>query len=426
MAGLREQDPERWKDNELELVKMVKNEMTVIQLEKDDFKDKQEEAIDEKMEEPIENHTTNNELDREEKIVEKTKTEEKENETVSGVKINKRKHDNKLSKWLKALLIAILSFGILFSLGILSSFVYTKYIYPAHAKADDQKMLESAKRDPSIGYEVAQELFKREKDGHKSRYEDFITNQHGECHFDHEQAGKEAVEIFCQYLVDYSKDNIEKIDGIARQLFLKHDGVCDDLYYKTGVELLKYGAEKGNADAQFTLGCYYGGAEYHKVDGEWNSYHTLDGHSVDNTKQAYWYLQAANQGHTMAMGNLGNCYMYGLGVVKDEKKGLELIQRAAELGDGFYQCRLGDYYSEGVQMEIGSHKETRKTTDYRSDRIRSYWDYSREQTIYVYEVDVADYITILPKDMKQAQYWWKKAADNGDETAKERLQKIYE
>ena len=46
--------------------------------------------------------------------------------------------------------------------------------------------------------------------------------------------------------------------------------------------------------------------------------------------------------------------------------------------------------------------------------------------VYVYKEDVPDYKTILPIDIKQAQYWWNLAAENGDETAKERLQQIYD
>ena len=107
-----------------------------------------------------------------------------------------------------------------------------------------------------------------------------------------------------------------------------------------------------------------------------------------------------------------------------------LIKSAAERGNAFYQCRLGDFYRDGVKMQVGTHKETRKDTDggwYDSeDKVREYWDDYRLEWVTVYQIEVADYKTILPKDMKQAKYWWKKAADNGNETAKERLQQIYE
>lgn len=358
-------------------------------------------------------------------VVEKS-AGEKKGFTQIDVKTIKKEHDNKLSKYLKILLIVILSLGIMFGLSVLMSFVYTRYIYPSKAKAEDERLVQEASNNPSKAYEIAQELFKRDESGHLSEYQDFLTGKHGVCNFDHIKAGKDAARWYCQYCVASAENDISQSASIAKDLFLKHDGHCDDLYKKTGVEILMYGAEKGNADAQYVLGNYYGGAEYDKEEGGWNNYRTADGKSIDNAKQAYWYLQAANQGHTSAMGNLGLSYMYGTGVNRDEKKGLELIQKAANLDNAFYQCRLGDYYRDGVQKQVGTHKETRKTTDYRTDRIREYYDYARNQFVYVYELEVADYQTILTKDIKRAQYWWKKAADNGDETAKERLQQIYE
>lgn len=46
--------------------------------------------------------------------------------------------------------------------------------------------------------------------------------------------------------------------------------------------------------------------------------------------------------------------------------------------------------------------------------------------MYVYLEEVDDYETLVPKDIEQAKYWWKKAAAQGNEVAKERLQKIYQ
>ena len=52
--------------------------------------------------------------------------------------------------------------------------------------------------------------------------------------------------------------------------------------------------------------------------------------------------------------------------------------------------------------------------------------YATMDFIYVYQVTVPDYKTLIPKDIEQAKYWWKKSAAQGNEQAKERLQKIYE
>ena len=52
--------------------------------------------------------------------------------------------------------------------------------------------------------------------------------------------------------------------------------------------------------------------------------------------------------------------------------------------------------------------------------------YTREQRMYVYMVDVDDYEVLIPQDIEQAKYWWQKAAAQGNEYAKELLQKVYE
>ena len=47
------------------------------------------------------------------------------------------------------------------------------------------------------------------------------------------------------------------------------------------------------------------------------------------------------------------------------------------------------------------------------------WD---DQESYHY-VEVEDYDTLVPKDIEQAKLWWKRSASQGNEIAKERLQK---
>jgi TPR repeat protein len=46
----------------------------------------------------------------------------------------------------------------------------------------------------------------------------------------------------------------------------------------------------------------------------------------------YWWRASAKQGHPDAMQYLGNCYVSGKGVPKDENKGIMWIAKAASLG----------------------------------------------------------------------------------------------
>lgn len=372
-----------------------------------------------------ESELVENESKLQEPFVVKESVEKTKRFTQTDVKTIKKEHDNKLSKYLKILVIVILSLGIMFGLSVLTSFVYIRYVYPSKAKADDEKLIQEAGNNPSKAYEIAQELFKRFESDHKSDYHDFLTGKHGVCSFDHFDAGKEAASVYCQYCIDSAKQDISHSNKIVGDmLFKKADGYCDELYYNAGVEILKYAAYEGDPKAQVALGGYYGGIRYNKEDDDWywGDFYTIDGKNIDHSKQAYWYLQAANQGNPTAMGNLGDAYMRGEGVVKDEVKGLEWIQKAANLDNAWFQRVLGDYYRDGIVVQIGTHKVvTGYYWDWDDDEYGNFGKHRHAKT-----KTVTDYKTILTKDMKQAQYWWKKAADNGDETAKERLQQIYE
>src|SRR5438477_311476 len=51
----------------------------------------------------------------------------------------------------------------------------------------------------------------------------------------------------------------------------------------------------------------------------------------DEKKAVELYQQAANQGYAKAQHNLGVCYENGKGVAKDEKKAAELYQQATKI-----------------------------------------------------------------------------------------------
>jgi len=132
---------------------------------------------------------------------------------------------------------------------------------------------------------------------------------------------------------------------------------------------LEYAAKSGDADSQFNLG--------------WR-YRKGDGVTQDDREAAYWYLKAANQGHPMALNNLGmfymnglgdcgpdmdeayryykaaadkghklamnnlaGCYATGSGVDQDLRKAFELCLLAAELGDDDSQAKIGLHYLKG-------------------------------------------------------------------------------
>src|SRR5437764_12698934 len=52
--------------------------------------------------------------------------------------------------------------------------------------------------------------------------------------------------------------------------------------------------------------------------------------SRDLNKAFYWYEKAANNGNLSGLYYLGQCYRFGKGIEKDERKAFELIKKSAE------------------------------------------------------------------------------------------------
>lgn len=178
LGEMRREDPARWEDNDLELVKAVKKEL----LGGDSV---QEEVAQEALKVAVNTSEVNvskvEEDQHETQFVDKsvpvTKVEvrpiqanEMPDDNLSTPKTQaeakltpnkkgEKKGDNTLSKWLKVLLIVILTSGVIFGLGVLTSFVYIRYVYPSKAKAEDEKLIQEAKDNPSKAYEIAQEMF---------------------------------------------------------------------------------------------------------------------------------------------------------------------------------------------------------------------------------------------------------------------------
>lgn len=91
------------------------------------------------------------------------------------------------------------------------------------------------------------------------------------------------------------------------------------------LETLETRANRGEADAQFSLGVKFAN----------------EGAAQDYAQAAHWYLKAAEQSHGLAQFNLGMMYAMGQGMPRDEAKALVWIQTAANLGDAGAQYRLG-------------------------------------------------------------------------------------
>ena len=91
-------------------------------------------------------------------------------------------------------------------------------------------------------------------------------------------------------------------------------------------------AEKGDRVAQYNLG---------------NSYLNGKGVAKNDAHAVLWYRKAAEQGFTYAQTNLGFRYFNGNGVAKDQGEAVKWYMKSAHQGDAVAQFLLGNCYHEG-------------------------------------------------------------------------------
>jgi TPR repeat protein len=146
-------------------------------------------------------------------------------------------------------------------------------------------------------------------------------------------------------------------------------------------------AEKGDAEAQFTVG--------------WD-YETGMGVERDKVEAVKWYRKAAEQNNAGAQFNLAHCYADGQGVAKNEVEAVKWYRKAAEQNLAQAQCNLGACYRDGqgvVKDEVEAVKWLRKAAEQNDARGQA-----NLGICYDYGKGVAmDYV--------EAVKWYRKAAE---------------
>jgi len=102
--------------------------------------------------------------------------------------------------------------------------------------------------------------------------------------------------------------------------------------YAAALTLLEPLAERGNAEAQATLGIMYDNGQ---------------GVEMDHVLAVAWYTKAAAQGYAHAEYDLGLKYSAGQGVPQDDASAVFWFRRAADHGDPEAMYRLGNAYELG-------------------------------------------------------------------------------
>lgn len=94
-------------------------------------------------------------------------------------------------------------------------------------------------------------------------------------------------------------------------------------------------AYEGDRDAQFKVGVLFTNDQFQSADLE---------------QSAYWYKQAARQGHALAQYNLGHQYLTGTGVKRNEDEAMRWWLKSAEQDHPLAQFNIGRAYYLGIGL----------------------------------------------------------------------------
>ncbi len=215
----------------------------------------------------------------------------------------------------------------------------------------------------------------------------------------------------CLYMLErecyeYQRRNLNdtSLNGLTDWIDVVALNALGQVYYGKGeyedaVRYYRQAADKGYADAQTALGELY-----------------LSGDSIkkDETEALKLFKQAAAQNNTVAMRDLGAIYKMGYGVPKDTYEAAKWYRKGAELGNP--DCMT--FLAELILLDAvkGNYKEAlewlNKAVDY---------DYSYKQYLLGMAYEAGKGTAV---DIKEAIKWYKKAAAQGDENAQLRLTEL--
>lgn len=171
--------------------------------------------------------------------------------------------------------------------------------------------------------------------------------------------------------------------------------------YKQAFYWFQKAAMQGHPEAQHQLGHLYAGHTGEKTEDI----------PINKQKAFFWWMKAAEQHHSQACFNVGKAYLNGDGVEQDFNKSAYWYEQA-EI--------MGEYWAKGqaelIKKEFISRENLAGKGDVRTQyELGMLFRYSRIPNSRSYE--------ILRNDIK-AKYWFKKAADQGDENSLKEYNKL--
>lgn len=228
------------------------------------------------------------------------------------------------------------------------------------------------------------------------QYADSLTKI-GDHHFFETGNSKKA---FLSYLNAYRKGGVEAALMLAR---FYAEGIEVDCDMDRALELWEQAAVAGNADAAMKMGeCYMYGFGVMRYDLK---------------KSFKWYETAYELGATEAAYALGLFYRGGTVVEKDEEKALKYWREAADYGMKEAQSALGLEYFEGKNTKrniLDALKYLKMAADQREPKAAYYAGLCCENG---YGMPIEDYVS--------AAYYYMVAADAEVPEAQVRLANLY-
>ncbi len=196
------------------------------------------------------------------------------------------------------------------------------------------KLKEDKKEFKNTHYGALGVMFWANADEIKLNYEKLLKRYFSKAENGDEKAKAKLKALQEAYVVLSDAEKREEYDktvGVTPDM-VEHERELENNYnsvienYKRSVEEQEFRAyldelmmlaQSGDDEAQNTLGELY----YYGEDLE-----------ADYGQAAYWFKEAAKQQNPAALYNLGLCFLDGLGLDKDEIKGVGFIKQAAKLG----------------------------------------------------------------------------------------------
>ena len=237
----------------------------------------------------------------------------------------------------------------------------------------------------------------------------------------------EAIKFYKQYKKSINKP-IKNITIADVYYHIYSDTISDVISKYDKDKYLEKAADLGHGESQVLLGdVYYLKKQYYRA--------------------VCIYEKAMQQGNHKPQFNLGMCYAYGYGVEQDPVKGAKLVANAALTGEADAQYYLAWFFAEGFGVPQDKDKAIHWFVKAASQGCKN----AIEALIVLYEEGVGKraitfyrqeaengnvsaqnilgncyyYGDGVKQDHNQAIYWYQKAAEKDDKTARINLAKLY-